>query len=69
MGLAAVRSTRKKDSAPRGVFRHESGAWAIRFACGSGHIHEEKTGSIRKNFQSWLDDAKKNAKVKVYLKH
>ena len=44
---ARFRSTRKKDAAPRGVFRHESGAWAIRFACGAGHIHEEKIGSIK----------------------
>ncbi len=43
----APRSTRKKDSAPRGVFRHPSGAWAIRFTCGAGHVHEEKVGPIK----------------------
>jgi integrase len=44
---AVVRDTRKKDNAPRGVFRHPSGAWAVRFACGLGHFHEEKVGSIK----------------------
>jgi integrase len=38
-------TTRKKDNAPRGVFRHESGLWAIRFTCGVGHIHEERVGT------------------------
>jgi integrase len=40
-------STRKKDKAPRGVFRHESGLWAIRFTCGAGHIHEERVGTVK----------------------
>lgn len=35
---------KKKDNAQRGVFRHESGKWAIRYTCGLGHIHEEKIG-------------------------
>ncbi len=34
----------KKDKAPRGVFRHKSGDWAIRFVCGQGHRHEEQIG-------------------------
>jgi hypothetical protein len=29
-------STKKKDPAPRGVYRHPSGDWAIRFTCGAG---------------------------------
>jgi parvulin-like peptidyl-prolyl isomerase len=29
---------------------------------------EERTGSIKVNFQTWLDQAKKDAKIKVYLK-
>ncbi len=37
-------TTHKKDKAPRGVFRHPSGEWAIRFTCGAGHVHEEKIG-------------------------
>jgi len=42
---AVARDTRKKDKAPRGVFRHPSGAWAIRYACGVGCAkHEEKVG-------------------------
>jgi integrase len=39
--------TRKKDKAPRGVFVHESGLWAIRFTCGAGHIHEERVGTVK----------------------
>ncbi|MBI4537170.1 MAG: site-specific integrase [candidate division NC10 bacterium] len=39
------RTTKKKDKgAPRGLFRHRSGDWAIRFVCGQGHRHEEKIG-------------------------
>jgi integrase len=40
-----IRSTKKKDKAPRGVFRHDSGLWAIRFTCGAGHIHQERVSS------------------------
>src|SRR3989442_2196819 len=43
----ALRTTRKKDNAPRGVFRHLSGSWAIRFTCGGGHIHEERVGTVK----------------------
>ena len=42
-----ARSTRKKDSAPRGVFRHRSGVWAARFTCGAGHIHQERVDSLK----------------------
>ncbi len=35
--------TRKKEKAPRGVFRLPSGEWAIRFFCGLGHKHVETT--------------------------
>src|SRR5262245_30451622 len=38
---------KKKDNAPRGVFRHESGLWAARFTCGAGHIHEERVSTIK----------------------
>jgi integrase len=41
------KSTRKKDNAPRGVFKHPSGVWAVRFTCGAGHLHKEKVGSIK----------------------
>ena len=41
------RDTRKKDCAPRGVFRHRSGVWAARFTCGAGHIHQERVGPIK----------------------
>src|SRR5437773_7924190 len=44
---AVPRTTHKKDNAPRGVFRHESGLWAIRFTCGAGHIHEERVGTVK----------------------
>jgi hypothetical protein len=40
-------STRKRDPAPRGVYRHLSGTWAIRFTCGGGHIHKEKVSTIK----------------------
>jgi integrase len=43
----ARRSTKKKDAAPRGVFRHRSGVWAVRFTCGAGHIHQEKVGPLK----------------------
>jgi len=42
-----ARSTRKKDQAPRGVFRHRSGVWAARFTCGAGHIHQERVGPLK----------------------
>jgi len=41
------RDTRKKDPAPRGVFRHPSGVWAIRFTCGAGHIHQQRVGPLK----------------------
>src|SRR5262245_12879434 len=40
-------STKKKDSAPRGVYRHPSGEGAIRFNCGAGHIHKEQVGRLK----------------------
>ncbi len=44
---APRRSTRKKDAAPRGIFRHRSGVWATRFTCGGGHIHQERVGPLK----------------------
>jgi len=41
------RSTKKKDAAPRGIFRHPSGDWGIRFSCGAGHIHQERIGRVK----------------------
>jgi hypothetical protein len=40
-------TTRKKDSAPRGVYRHRSGVWAARFTCGAGHIHKQRVGPLK----------------------
>jgi len=40
-------STRKKDKAPRGIYRHPSGVWAIRYACGLGDIHKERVGPLK----------------------
>jgi site-specific recombinase XerD len=40
-------SRKKKDDAPRGLFRHGGGGWGIRYTCGAGHIHEEKVGPIK----------------------
>src|SRR5438046_6974347 len=46
-GVAKHWSRRKKDQAPRGVFRHPSGVWAVRFTCGAGHIHKERVGPVK----------------------
>ena len=40
-------STRKKDQAPPGLFRHPSAEWGIRYTCAAGHIHQEKAGPIK----------------------
>src|SRR5689334_15038603 len=41
-------SRKKKDRAPRGVFRHRSGMWAIRYACAAGcEKHEERVGPLK----------------------
>jgi site-specific recombinase XerD len=40
-------SLAKKDAAPRGVRRHESGVWGIRYTCGAGHLHKEKVGPLK----------------------
>ncbi len=40
-------STKKRDPAPRGVYRHPSGDWAIRFTCGAGHIHKQRVGRVK----------------------
>lgn len=45
--MAPARDTRKKDVAPRGVWRHPSGAWAVRFTCGAGHLHKERVSTIK----------------------
>jgi integrase len=39
---------RKKDAAPRGVFKHSTGVWAVRFKCGAGcRRHEERVGPLK----------------------
>jgi site-specific recombinase XerD len=38
---------RKRDDAPRGVRRHPSGVWAIRYSCGRRCVHKERIGPIR----------------------
>ena len=41
-------STKKKDKAPRGVFRHRMGVWAVRYVCGAGCAkHEERVGTLK----------------------
>lgn len=42
-------STRKKDKAPRGVYRHPSGVWAVRYVCGAGHLHKERVGRLKED--------------------
>jgi len=39
--------TKKRDQAPRGVFRHPSGAWAIRYICAIRHVHQEQVGRMK----------------------
>jgi integrase len=39
----------KHDDAPRGVRRHPSGVWAIRFTCGARHLHKEKVGPLKQD--------------------
>jgi site-specific recombinase XerD len=46
-GESATWSRKKKDAAPRGVFRHPSGGWAIRYTCSLRHVHEEKVGPLK----------------------
>jgi integrase len=41
-------STRKKDNAPKGLFRTKRGGWAIRFKCSRGCIHQEPVGEKSK---------------------
>src|SRR5262245_60874009 len=41
-------STRKKDKAPKGLFKHPGGGWAIRFKSGRGCIHQEPVGEKSK---------------------
>ena len=39
---------KKKDSdAPRGVHRRKNGGWAIRYTCGAGCKHKERTGPLK----------------------
>ena len=40
-------STKKKDDAPRGLFRHGGGGWGIRYTCGQGHVHQEKSTPLK----------------------
>src|SRR2546430_17722462 len=49
-------STRKKDVAPRGVYRHRSGTWAIRFTCEAGHIHREQVGRVKSEAIDWRNE-------------
>jgi hypothetical protein len=42
-------STKKRDAAPRGVRRHPSGVWGIRYVCGAGCPHKERVGPIKQD--------------------
>jgi integrase len=44
----AAWSTRKKDNAPKGLFRTKRGGWGVRFTCGRGCIHQEPVGEKSK---------------------
>src|SRR5262245_8899958 len=41
------RGKKKDTDAPRGVYRHASGGWAIRYTCGAGCKHKERTGPLK----------------------
>ncbi len=43
---STMRTTRKKDLAPRGVIRLPAG-WGIRFVSGAGHVHERKISGVK----------------------
>jgi hypothetical protein len=57
-------STKKKDDAPRGVRRHPSGMWAVRYACGAGHLHKEKVGPIKTDAIARYYEARQRARQK-----
>src|SRR5262245_26788560 len=55
-------TTRKKDLAPRGVYRHPSGDWAIRYTCGVGHLHKERVGRIKNDAKDARDARRARAR-------
>jgi integrase len=60
-GTRAGWSTKKKDTSPRGVSRHASGVWAIRFVCGAGCMHKERVGPIKQDAIRTYHDRRKRA--------
>src|SRR5262245_16244055 len=46
-------STRKKDAAPRGLFKHSGGGWGIRYKCGRGCTHQEPVGEKSKALRAY----------------
>jgi hypothetical protein len=56
-------SRRKKDAAPRGVRRHPSGGWAIRYTCGQGHIHKERIGHVKQDAKDAHDQRRLRARA------
>ena len=56
-------SRRKKDDAPRGVRRHPSGGWAIRYVCGHGHIHRERIGRVKQDAKDAHDQRRLRART------
>src|SRR5262249_58446072 len=48
-------STKKLDKAPRGVYRHPSGDWGVRYTCGAGHIHNERVGRVKQDAKDTCD--------------
>jgi hypothetical protein len=47
MNTPTTWSRKKKDHAPRGIFKHRTGVWAVRFTCAVGHLHQERTGRVK----------------------
>src|SRR5262249_28082898 len=54
-------SRKKRDTAPRGVRRHPSGVWAIRFTCGAGCVHKERIGPLKGDAIRAYHDRRKRA--------
>jgi len=55
-------STKKKDKAPRGLFRHPSGVWGVRFACALGCIHQERVGPLKEEAKEVYNERRKTAR-------
>src|SRR5262249_20252366 len=56
-------STKKRVTAPRGVYRHPRGDWGVRYTCGAGHIHKERVGRVKQDAKDVCDERRLRAKA------